>query len=106
MRVIQQLKSIPATASPGAGKLKLYYCSCIFKIVFLVGDELETDLSILEEVLRMLLEILNATFTHQLAGNPHLVYSLLHQREVLDILRRIPAFQDVVTNIDTVRPLV
>ena len=65
-------------------------------------EELEQDLSILEEVLRMLLEILNAAFTHQLASNQHLIYSVLHKREVLDVLRRQPAFQDIVTNIDTV----
>lgn len=65
-------------------------------------EELEQDLSILEEVLRMLLEILNAAFTHQLGCNQHLVYSVLHKREVLDILRRQPAFQDIVTNLDTV----
>lgn len=72
---------------------------------FYVGmskDELEQDLSILEEVLRMLLEILNAAFTHQLGCNQHLIYSVLHKREVLDVLRRQSAFQDIVTNLDTV----
>lgn len=65
-------------------------------------EDLEQDLSILEEVLRMLLEILNAAFTHQLGCNQHLIYSVLHKREVLDVLRRQPAFQDIVTNLDTV----
>lgn len=65
-------------------------------------EELEQDLSILEEVLRMLLEILNATFTHQLGCNPHLIYSVLHKRDVLDTLRRQPAFQDIVANLDMV----
>lgn len=65
-------------------------------------EDLEHDLSILEEVLRMLLEIVNAAFTHQLGCNPHLIYSVLHKREVLDTLRRQPAFQDVVANLDMV----
>lgn len=60
------------------------------------------DVNILEEVLRMVLEIINAAFTHQLASNPHLIYSVLHKREVLDVLRRQPAFQDIVANLDTV----
>ena len=65
-------------------------------------EKVEQELSVLEEVLRMLLEILNAALTHQMASNPHLVYTLLHQKEVLDVLRRLPAFQDVVTNLDTI----
>ena len=65
-------------------------------------EELELDLSILDEVLRMLLEILNAAFSHQLASNQHLIYSVLHKKEVLDVLRKQPAFQDVVTNLDMV----
>lgn len=50
----------------------------------------------------MLLEILNAAFTHQLGCNPNLIYSVLHKKEVLDVLRRHPAFQDIVANLDTV----
>lgn len=65
-------------------------------------EQLEQDLSIIEEVLRMLLEILNAAFTHQLGCNPNLIYSVLHKKEVLDVLRRHPAFQDIVANLDTV----
>merc|ERR1712071_415822 len=66
-------------------------------------EDLELDLSILDEVLRMLLEILNAAFTHQLTSNQNLIYSILHQREVLDVLRRQAPFQDVVTNLDLVK---
>lgn len=53
----------------------------------------------------MLLEILNAAFTHQLGCNQNLIYSVLHKKEVLDVLRRHPAFQDIVANLDTVRML-
>ena len=65
-------------------------------------EDLELDLSILDEVLRMLLEILNAAFTHQLTSNQNLIYSILHKREVLDVLRTQDPFQDVVTNLDMV----
>jgi len=65
-------------------------------------EVLELDLSILDEVLRMLLEILNAAFTHQLTSNQNLIYSILHKREVLDVLRTQAPFQDVVTNLDLV----
>ncbi|XP_057375530.1 dymeclin-like isoform X1 [Daphnia carinata] len=82
IRVVQQLKSSDVE---GASR-----------------EQLEQDLSILEEVLRMLLEILNAAFTHQLGCNQNLIYSVLHKKEVLDVLRRHPAFQDIVANLDTV----
>jgi len=65
-------------------------------------EDLELDLSILDEVLRMLLEILNAAFSHQLTSNQNLIYSILHKREVLDVLRTQDPFQDVVTNLDLV----
>ena len=65
-------------------------------------EELEMDVNILEEVLRMVLEIINAAFTHQMASNQHLIYSVLHKREVLDVLRRQAAFQDIVSNLDMV----
>ncbi|XP_046451728.1 dymeclin-like isoform X1 [Daphnia pulex] len=86
IRVVQQIKSdVKGDSATGASR-----------------EELEQDLSILEEVLRMLLEILNAAFTHQLGCNQNLIYSVLHKREVLDVLRRQPAFQDIVANLDTV----
>lgn len=87
IRVVQQIKTdVKGDSATGASR-----------------EELEQDLSILEEVLRMLLEILNAAFTHQLGCNQNLIYSVLHKREVLDVLRRQPAFQDIVANLDTVK---
>jgi len=89
LRLIQQLKSAAAASATSAeDKTTL--------------EDLELDLSTVDEVLRMLLEILNATFSHQLSSNQHLVYSMLHKREVLDVLRRQDTFQDVVANLDTV----
>ncbi|XP_012945055.1 dymeclin [Aplysia californica] len=60
------------------------------------------DLSVLEEVLRMVLEIINSTLTAGLQYNPHLVYSLLHQRSQFAAFRGHPTFQDIIQNIDTV----
>ena len=60
------------------------------------------DLSVLEEVLRMVLEIINSTLTAGLQHNPHLVYSLLYQRGQFAAFRGHPTFQDIIQNIDTV----
>ena len=50
----------------------------------------------------MLLEILNSCLTHALHSNPHLVYSLLYQREVFNPLATTPVFKDLIQNIKTV----
>eukprot|EP00731_Ephydatia_muelleri_P017058 Em0010g156a len=60
------------------------------------------DLAILEEVLLMVLEIINSCLTHGLHNNPHLVYSLLYQREVFEPFRTHPAVMNLVQNIETV----
>lgn len=60
------------------------------------------DLSVLEEVLRMVLEILNSTLTTQLQHNPNLLYTLLYKRHVFEAFRTHPTFQDIIQNIDMV----
>lgn len=60
------------------------------------------DLSVLEEVLRMVLEILNSCISHQLVYCPNLVYTLLYKRHVFESFRSHPAFQDIIQNIDMV----
>lgn len=60
------------------------------------------DLSVLEEVLRMVLEILNSCISHQLVYCPNLVYTLLYKRHVFESFRSHPAFQDILQNIDMV----
>ncbi|XP_067003661.1 dymeclin isoform X2 [Anabrus simplex] len=64
--------------------------------------DLVQDLAVLEEVLRMVLEILNSCLSHQLAHNPNLVYTLLYKKKVFDPFRSHPAFQDIIHNIDAV----
>lgn len=62
-----------------------------------------SDLNILEEVIRMLLEIVNSCLTEgALRHNVNLVYALLHKRDSFDRLRQYPSFQDVLQNIDTI----
>lgn len=60
------------------------------------------DLSVLEEVLRMVLEIINSCISHQLVYCPNLVYTLLYKRQVFESFRSNPAFQDIIQNIDMV----
>lgn len=55
-------------------------------------------------VLRMVLEILNSCISHQLVYCPNLVYTLLYKRQVFEAFRSHPSFQDIIQNIDMVRP--
>lgn len=60
------------------------------------------DVGVLEEVLRMVLEILNSTLTHQLGHNHNLVYTLLYKRHLFQPFSTHPSFQDITQNIDVV----
>jgi len=50
----------------------------------------------------MVLEVVNCCLTHNLHNNPHLVYSLLYQRELFEPFRSHPSLVDILHNIDTV----
>lgn len=71
-------------------------CFCFFFFIQL------SDLAILEEVIRMVLEIINSCVTNTLHHNPNLVYTLLHRRELFAQFRTHPVFHDIIQNIDTV----
>ncbi|XP_036445023.1 dymeclin [Colossoma macropomum] len=60
------------------------------------------DLSVIEEVIRMLLEIINSCLSNSLHHNPNLVYALLYKRELFEQFRSHPCFQDIMQNLDTV----
>ena len=60
------------------------------------------DVTVLEDVVKMLLEIINSCLTAQLAHNPNLVYALLYKREAIQSCMRHAAFQDITHNIETV----
>ncbi|XP_074851898.1 dymeclin isoform X4 [Carettochelys insculpta] len=58
------------------------------------------DLNVIEEVIRMMLEIINSCLTNSLHHNPNLVYALLYKRDLFEQFRTHPSFQDVMQNID------
>lgn len=60
------------------------------------------DLAVLEEVIRMVLEIINSCLSTNIHHNPNLVYTLLYQKESFAMFRTHPTFQDIIVNIDTV----
>ena len=60
------------------------------------------DLSIIEDVMRMVLEIINSCLIHTLRLNSNLIYALLYNRDIFDNYRIHPNFQDILQNIDTV----
>ncbi|XP_043414711.1 dymeclin isoform X3 [Prionailurus bengalensis] len=60
------------------------------------------DLNVIEEVIRMMLEIINSCLTHSLHHNPNLVYALLYKRDLFEQFRTHPSFQDIMQNIDLV----
>jgi len=66
-----------------------------------VSDAVQ-DAAVLEEVLRMLLEIINSCFSHQIQNNPNLVYAVLYKREMFEMYSKNPAFQDLLENIQSV----
>jgi hypothetical protein len=67
-----------------------------------ITSDLMQDLAVLEEVLRMILEIINSCISSQLGHNPNLIYTLLYKREVFEQFRTHPTFQDIIQNVDTV----
>lgn len=64
--------------------------------------DLAQDLSVLEEVLRMLLEILNSCLSNQLIQNPNLVYTLLYKKHTFEMFKNNVSFQDIIHNIEII----
>uniref|UniRef100_A0A9J8D5Q2 Dymeclin n=1 Tax=Cyprinus carpio carpio TaxID=630221 RepID=A0A9J8D5Q2_CYPCA len=60
------------------------------------------DLNVIEEVIRMMLEIINSCLSNSLHHNPNLLYALLYKRELFEQFRSHPSFQDIMQNLDTV----
>ncbi|KAM6303975.1 dymeclin isoform 1-T3 [Podargus strigoides] len=60
------------------------------------------DLNVIEEVIRMMLEIINSCLTNSLHHNPNLVYALLYKRDLFEQFRTHPSFQDIMQNIELV----
>ena len=59
-------------------------------------------MTVLEDVVKMLLEIINSCLTAQLAHNTNLVYALLYKREAIQACQSHAAFHDITRNIEMV----
>lgn len=64
--------------------------------------ELWEHMEVLEDVLRMILEIINSCLTHQLPSNINLVYALLYKRDVFNACKNDESLSHVLQNIDMV----
>ena len=67
-----------------------------------VMNDALADASVLEEVLRMILEIINSCLVAQIKNNANLIYTLLYKRDVFESFSGNPAFQDLSQNLQTV----
>ncbi|XP_018333634.1 dymeclin isoform X2 [Agrilus planipennis] len=62
----------------------------------------EQDIVVLEEILRMVLEILNSCLSSQLTKNENLVYTLLYKKDIFENYRKNPIFADIMKNLDII----
>uniref|UniRef100_A0A5S6QA64 Dymeclin n=1 Tax=Trichuris muris TaxID=70415 RepID=A0A5S6QA64_TRIMR len=60
------------------------------------------DVTVLEEAMRMILEIFNSALSSSVNHNVHLVYAILYQRDLFEALEQHPMFQDLIWNIAVV----
>ncbi|GLD72660.1 dymeclin isoform X1 [Lates japonicus] len=72
------------------------------EVLMIVCFQMAQDLNVIEEVIRMMLEIINSCLCNSLHHNPNLVYALLYKRELFEQFRTHPSFQDIMQNLDTV----
>ncbi|XP_033624663.1 dymeclin-like isoform X2 [Asterias rubens] len=63
---------------------------------------LMSDLAVLEDSIRMVLEIINSCLTNMLPHNPDLIYTLLYKCERFTGFKTHSKFYDIIQNIDTV----
>lgn len=66
-----------------------------------LADDLK-DITLFEEVLRTILEIINASLTKNMVANPNLIYTLLYNRKKFEPFLNQTIFQDIMGNIDTI----
>jgi hypothetical protein len=67
-----------------------------------LSNDLAADVVALEEVLRMVLEIVNSTLISQNKSNSNFIYTLLYQQHIFEPFHNHPMFQDLLQNIITV----
>ena len=71
-------------------------------VVLLCSSFQTQEVAVVEEVMRMMLEIFNSCLSSSLHHNPNLVYAMLYQRSLFTQLLSHSTFQDIVSNIDMV----
>ena len=64
--------------------------------------DVASDVAALEEVLRMILEIINSTLISQNKSNSNFIYTLLYQQHIFEPFHKHPNFQDLLLNIKMV----
>lgn len=64
--------------------------------------DVASDAAALEEVLRMVLEIINSTLISQNKSNSNFIYTLLYHQHIFEPFARHPNFQDLLHNIKAV----
>lgn len=66
-------------------------------------EDTKQDLTLIEEVIRMILEVINNSLASQLSGNTNLIYTLLYKRNVLtSLLSSHQSFYTMVINIERI----
>ena len=64
--------------------------------------DVASDVAVLEEVLRMILEIINSTLTSQNKSNSNFIYTLLYHQHIFEPFHKHPNFLDLLHNIKSV----
>ncbi|KAH7287047.1 hypothetical protein KP509_32G034600 [Ceratopteris richardii] len=64
--------------------------------------DLETEVQIYTDFLRLVFEIINAIITYALPYNPEVVYALLHRQELFKPFQDHPLFNDLAKNVNIV----
>ncbi|KAK4515030.1 uncharacterized protein ATC70_002639 [Mucor velutinosus] len=67
-----------------------------------LAEKQSLDVTVYEDLLVLLLEIINSTLTHRLKHNSQLVYALLQKREIFSPFRKHPRLSDLVQNLEQV----
>ncbi|KAK4357149.1 hypothetical protein RND71_022759 [Anisodus tanguticus] len=62
-------------------------------------EDMEAELHIYTDFLRIVLEILNAILTYSLPRNPEVVYAIMHRQEVFQPFKSHPRFNELLDNI-------
>lgn len=74
----------------------------LFEVLAKTHARANSELSAVEEALRIILEVINSCLYNRMKQNTHLVYTLLYKKQVFEPFKTHPAFQDIVHNITTV----